>query len=264
NQMNLDSISSSKPFIEAPGGEFYLYKRFCDTRGKYKVFVQIITENSININFRYKVENIDFDKWSFPTTAEFIRVAGSAKSGDHTFSCEGILSKASCKNIIKDHYPMYRYGQLIDTAIYGGYMVVEADLSGILEVIQNRSTSHNVYVKLFKGDIRTSCNLKEIKDTVMSWRSRIRHCVEKGEVYSLLIGSSKIGQGSRVGFDLYITPKSFTEKYFYHTEPEKMPSFNYTHGAKLSSELVAYNRFADTTIQIDNMKFSGLMHFREI
>src|SRR5690606_1348646 len=105
---------------------------------------------------------------------------------------------------------------------------------------------------------------KEIKDTVMSWRSRIRHCVEKGEVYSLLIGSSKIGQGSRVGFDLYITPKSFTEKYFYHTEPEKMPSFNYTHGAKLSSELVAYNRFADTTIQIDNMKFSGLMHFREI
>jgi hypothetical protein len=267
DQIHPDSLKSNKPFRQiVSGGQ--IVSEYCPGINKIrKYYVQIVSDNNtefVDVNFESKI--LPKDKWNTTNTDVYINLEpGIQKNSVNTFNCESKLELHSCKNIIPKSFikPYKNWNDpskpYVDTFTFGAYIVLNVTEAGLLN-IRNFHIGRFLFT-LYEGDVRSSCQLNYVSDTICSYYSSLTKCIGKG-VYTLVVASKMAESTGDIIFNLYPPPLA-NPKFTYAHLPEKLPDYPISARQSIQSEVSSF-RSTDTSLTISNMTFKGAFIYREI
>lgn len=267
--VNDDSLRSGKPFIRSES-DGKLFKLICPniTTQNY-IYVQILVLSTDNYpQFQYESFDAINTAWNQPAGAIQVDLFPNKpfNAGKLDFGCMSDLANHSCKNSVPSYYT-YRVKNhvkqewQVDTFRHSGYIVLNVLADGLLRMGYGTPNYQDLrHVSLFEGDIRTSCNLIPICDTIVNPSNSYAITCLKPGFYTLIISSRTTNDYIEPSFDLSVLPED--PKNIYPSTPETFDDYTPANRVSFISNYSSFSK--DTSITISNMKFTGGFIYREM
>ncbi len=267
--VNDDSLKSGKPFFSAESDGSY-FDIVCPANGQQKyLYVQLLTlstDNSLQLQYtRYDASNTIWNQHATALQSDLLPNQPFTP-GKVDFGCMSKLANHSCKNVIPAYFThriknYQKQEWQVDTFKYAGYIVLNIPIEGLLNFGYNNNNHQElIYFSFYEGDIRNSCQLQHLNDTVLTPNSsRPVLCIKPG-VYTLVISSRNTNNYIEPKIELTVKPDK--PKYIFPQNPEKLPDYNPASPGTFLSEYTSFSQ--DTSIVISNIKFTGGFIYREI
>lgn len=267
--VNDDSLKSNKPFFKSEY-DGTLFKLPCpDISTQNYIYVQLLVQSETNyfqlLNTIYNANTTD---WNQPANALQTNLLPNIPytPGKLDFGCMSDLATHSCKNVIPSYYTHkvknYQKQQWdIDTFKHAGYIVLNVLADGLLRLsFDNQDYRDLRYFSLYQGDIRMSCQLMPLCDSLIPETSTFSLLCLKPGVYTLVIASRNTNDYIEPRIELNVGIE--LPKYIYPKKPEKFADYNPDHRLSFLSEYTSFSK--DTSIVISNMRFTGGFIYREM
>ncbi len=274
-QIDKDSLKSLKPFLELQANAMLLSSEcpFDNTSDK-RYYIQLITENiQYTLNIVAENKTYQADGWNTPNTNNVIDLDYKYQAGRmHYFNCEAYLNTHGCKNVIPPYFVNKEkisigggaYKNITDTFRIGAYTILNVLEDGGLQVeTSNQQSNSKMLYSLYEGDIRNTCNLVHLLDTMIHENNWIdfKYCIKKG-TYTLLTSVLDFRNPDKFQAFSLVKDNNII-KYYHPLNPERLKNFDPVKGPAVSSEKISF-RNKDTMIQIGQVKIEGDMTFSEI
>lgn len=267
----LDSVSyqvQSTPLKTVKGNNANtVYANACGDKVPQVIYLQVYNASqSSNYLGRVRFSRVKFspDNWNTPDTKDTLVFKSYTwnYSGQKSVNCESLLKNHRCKNILPSSF-IYKnpYTRNDDTIRYAGYVILKAEASGRLRI--ETQWGNAVWVNwtgLYKGDIRKTCNLKPYNFS--GSYSSIVTCLDSGETYTLVIGSSEmIDQRLSIRYE-FRNYNSNNIQFDKRSQPENNGIYNNSL-PDISTQQIDFSMQSQLLV-VDTMRLKGPMSFHEL
>ena len=267
--VNDDSLKSNKPFLKSESDGTLINLNCPNISTQSNIYVQILVHSETNyFDLLFKIYNTSITDWNQPANAIQTDLMPNIPytPGKLDFGCLSDLATHSCKNVIPSYFthPIknYQKQQLdIDTFKYAGYIVLNVLADGLFKVsFSNQDYQDLRHFSLYQGDIRMSCQLIPLCDSLIYRTSTSSLLCIKPGVYTLVIASRNTNDFIEPRIELNVGIE--IPKYIYPKKPEKFADYNPNYRLSFLSEYTSFSK--DTSIVISNMRFTGGFIYREM